>query len=410
MAATSLIPLKRQYFLAYAIMGSLMPFMAVFLKQKGFEETQIGSALGASQIAVLLTPVVLALLADTKFESRYIMATVFAVSSLAVAGLYFTGSFWPILLCLCLQSLAYIAVLPLLDALNFAVHQEQSEQGKSATPYHRIRVWGTIGFILPGALIFVLLYRGFGINGILFSGILFGVLGALNALRLPSPPCAPPAKEECPARQSKLRQVKAHLPTAQAARALRRPPVLVFCLSMFLTSMGSAAFGAFFPLYLTDVVGVAQHWIAPITNVGVVFEIFFMLGFGWFLSRWGFKRLIIAGMLCMTLRMLTLAMFPSTAVAVGTQLIHGMVVLATTVAPVMYLNQQASDTDRNSIQGLYTMAIAGTSRMAGSFLAGYVAKVSLTTVFLYSSVLTFAAACLLLFAFHEELIPQAAES
>jgi PPP family 3-phenylpropionic acid transporter len=160
-----------------------------------------------------------------------------------------------------------------------------------------------------------------------------------------------------PARQSKLRQVKAHLPTAQAARALRRPPVLVFCLSMFLTSMGSAAFGAFFPLYLTDVVGVAQHWIAPITNVGVVFEIFFMLGFGWFLSRWGFKRLIVVGMLCMTLRMLTLAMFPSTAVAVGTQLIHGMVVLATTVAPVMYLNQQASDTDRNSIQGLYTMAI-----------------------------------------------------
>jgi hypothetical protein len=60
----------------------------------------------------------------------------------------------------------------------------------------------------------VLLYRGFGLNGILFSGILFSVLGALNALRLPAPPCAPPTKEECPSRQSKLRQVKAHLPTA----------------------------------------------------------------------------------------------------------------------------------------------------------------------------------------------------
>jgi cyanate permease len=89
MAATSLIPLKRQYFLAYAIMGSLMPFMAVFLKQKGFEETQIGSALGASHIAVLLTPVVLACWPDTKFESRYIMATVFALSSVAVAGTVF---------------------------------------------------------------------------------------------------------------------------------------------------------------------------------------------------------------------------------------------------------------------------------------------------------------------------------
>jgi MFS family permease len=165
---------------------------------------------------------------------------------------------------------------------------------------------------------------------------------------------------------------------------------------------------SFFPLYLTDTVGVAQHWIGPISMVGVVFEIFFVLGFSWFLRRWGFKQLIIVGMLCMSLRMLILALSPSLAVVVCTQLVHGMAVIATAVAPVMYLNQQASDSDRNSIQGLYTMVIAGTSRMAGSFLAGYVAKASLATVFLYSSVLTFAAACVLLLAFHEELVPQLA--
>jgi PPP family 3-phenylpropionic acid transporter len=396
--------LKRQYFFAYAIMGSLSPFLSVLLKQKGLGDTQIGSAMGISSIAVLLSPVLLSLLADTRFQSRHIMAATFALSSVALACLHFATSFWPILAFLCLQSLAYVAVMPLLDALNFAVQREQSEQRRATVPYQNIRVWGTLGFILPGALIFALLYRGGGMSWILSSGIAFGLLGAVNALRLPA---------TLPSGASELSDATAssnRLPTAQAVRALVRRPVLVFCVSLFLTGLASAGFVAFFPLYLTDVVRVEPHWISPITNLGVVCEIFFMLGLGWFLKNWGLKKLVVAGMLCMALRLLALALFPIPAVAISSQLIHGLIVLATMVVPVMYLNQQAGDTDRNSIQGLYTMAVAGTSRVAGSFLAGYVAKQGLPWVLGYSSALTFAAAALLMIAFHDELAPQTAKA
>jgi hypothetical protein len=80
-----------------------------------------------------------------------------------------------------------------------------------------------------------------------------------------------------------------HLPTAEAARALRRTTGSGVLSQHVSHQHGQRGLWSLLSLILTDVSGVAQHWIAPITNVGVVFEIFFMLGFGWFLSRWGFK-------------------------------------------------------------------------------------------------------------------------
>jgi PPP family 3-phenylpropionic acid transporter len=396
--------LKRQYFLAYAIMGSLMPVLAVFLKQKGLGETQIGFALGASNIVLMLTPVVLTLLADSRCDARYIIATVFAISSAAAVGLYFVGSFWATLFCLCLQSLGYSAVLPLLDTLNLGVEEKRQEKEKArdeqpSTHFHEVRVWGTIGFIVPGILLFSLIYRGGSLAWSLALSGFFALLGAVNAMRLP---CAPPPDENS--------QRVAHLPTAAAGRALSRRPVLVFCGCIFLASMASASFGAFFPLYLMEEVGVAQQWISPITNVGVFFEVFFMLSFGWFLERLGFKKLVIIAMMCMAARLALLALFPSPAVAIVTQLVHGMVVLGVMVAPVLYLNQQADDHYRNSIQGLYTMAVIGTSRMTGSFVAGYIAKASLVSVFAYAAIITVLAAGVLMFAFHDDLLPQTAEA
>jgi PPP family 3-phenylpropionic acid transporter len=266
-----------------------------------------------------------------------------------------------------------------------------------------IRVWGSIGFIVPGVGLFFLLRRGAAFDVVLLSTLACCGLSAINSLRLPAPDSSA-ATEDNAVRE----RLSSSLPTADAARAMRRAPVLIFCLSLFLAGVANAAFYTFFPLYLTDVVGLAKAWIAPISNVAVVFEIFFMLGFQWLLGRFGLKRLLMLGMVCLVLRLGALALFPIPAVVVGTQLVHGLIVVALFVAPVIYLNQQAGATFRNSIQGLYTMTVSGTSRILGSFIAGYIAKESLPLLFVSSAALTLVAAALLLFAFHDQLTPNAA--
>jgi PPP family 3-phenylpropionic acid transporter len=420
LSSLALSSLKRQYFFAYAVLGSVMPFWAVFLKQKGFEETQIGLAMAVSQIAVLLTPVVLTLLADTRFDSRHLMAGALTISSAAIGGLYFSVSLGPILLLMCLQSLSYVAVFPLLDALSLGQREKQEANGEGTTPYHHLRVWGTVGFIVPGVALFGLFWRGGGISWILACAILFSMLGALNAFILPAPQRTS-QNEKAASNAPKSTSYGAHdrsrpwwarfrkLPTFKAARALSRPQVRIFCACLMLTNVAGAAYFAFFPLYLTEVVGITPQWIGPINNVGVVFEIFFMLGFSWFLKHWGFKTLMLAGIACMAARMALLAAFPIPAVAVATQVIHGLVVLAITVAPVMYLNLQAGESYRNSMQGLYNMVVAGSPRMVGSLLGGYIAQGSLLLVMALAALLTLVAGSVLLFAFHDEAVPQAGE-
>jgi MFS family permease len=47
----------------------------------------------------------------------------------------------------------------------------------------------------------------------------------------------------------------------------------------------------------------------------------------------------------------------------------------------MYLNTHAEEGYRNSIQGLYTMLVAGVFSIAGNIAAGYLAEISLITLF-----------------------------
>ena len=59
-------------------------------------------------------------------------------------------------------------------------------------------------------------------------------------------------------------------------------------------------------------------------------------------------------------------------VAVGTQLLHGLTVLALFVLPPLYLNHRAEPAFRNSMQGLYAMLVFGSGRIVGNIFAGQV--------------------------------------
>ena len=87
------------------------------------------------------------------------------------------------------------------------------------------------------------------------------------------------------------------------------------------------------------------------------------------------------------------------AVAVGTQALHGMMVLVLHVAPPVFFNRFAAERYRSSVQGLYAVAIMGTGRIVGNVTAGEVAEVSLRGAFLYATLMAVAAAGLFALAF-----------
>jgi len=283
-------------------------------------------------------------------------------------------------------------LMPLQDGLLFAVQEHRRvDRGEPPVAFHRVRVWGTVGFIVPSAALYWMLRAGVDVRATLVCGAACALIAALNP-RLLLPGTGPrPAVDSLDNR----------LPTLAALRALRMPDAIVFCSAMFLLSLATASYYAFYPIYLTEVVGIDAQWVGMIASVGVVIEIFFMLGFGVMLRRAGLKRLVVIGILATGARFALLAAAPNAVVALATQALHGMMVLMIAVVPPVFLDRRAEPRFRHSMQGLYTMLVWGVARMAGNLLSGPIAERSITLLFWCAAATCLAAALLMAVAFHE---------
>lgn len=388
--------IKRQFFLSFTVMGSVLPYLSVCLDERGLSMNQIGWVLSLTGVGVIVSPVLTTLLADTRVQSRTLLALLLALSGGSLAWLAGAGGFWTLLVVHGLFALAFAPVTSLQDGLYFHRRTALQASGGAAVPaYHVVRVWGTLGFILPSTVLYFVLRGAVDTSAAVWCAAVCCGAGLLNALSLPRVARDAPAPDAPD-------EADAGLPTVAAARALLEPHLLVFCVATFLLHLAITAYYGFYPVYLTQTVSIAPEWVGLIANLGVTVEIGFMLGFGWLLRGLGLKRLMLIGALCMALRFGALGWFPNIGVAVGSQALHGIMVLVIHVAPPIYLNRRADDRFRNSIQGLYAMAVFGTGRIAGNLVAGAIAEAwSLRAVFVYAAALCVAAAGLFAFAFAE---------
>lgn len=405
---------RAQFFLTFAVLGTVLPYAPVFFREAGLSQTQVGLAFALWSAAQILSPVLVAWAADTRVDPRRLVLLCMAGSGASLLALGFARGVGPVLAVWGVYCLASIPLLPLLDGIYFSLRQRRGERGEPLRPYHRVRVWGTVGFIVPSLLLYWLLHEGMPVAGALMSGAALAALAAVQAMLLEDPRATvPPAvgradaaaatSDECAADPPP--RAGAGLPTAAAARTLLRPNLLVFCAALFLAQMASTAMAAFYPVYLTERVGIAVEWVGLIAQVGVVVEVFFVWGFGWLADRIGTKGVLVAGLACVALRLLLMAAFATVPVAVGTQLFHGIHVLMMGVMPQTFLDRHADDDCRHSIQGVYVM-LMGVGKMAGSLAAGPVAAHSLQAVFGYGAALCAVAAGLALAAFRETPVAQ----
>lgn len=394
--------LRWQYFLVYGINGCLLPYLAVLYRERGFDSLQIGQLYAVSSLAVIISPVIMTALADAAIDPRRIVGGSLGLSVVCLVLMSQAETFGYTMLLWSAQSLVIMPMLPLLDGMFFAVQQRRHEAGLGQMPYHRIRVWGTVGFIIPGLILFGLMRIGFGTGGVLIGGAVMAFLGMLNSLLLPDPRAV-----ELPA----LGGVKKGMPTFGALKAMAQPHMLAFCAALFLAHMAMAAMYTFYPLYMTEALGVGKAWLGPITNIGVFLEIFFILGLGWLTAKLGLRRLIVISMSAAAIRLLLLWAFPNVWVGVASQVFHGLTVLAVHVIPAVFLNMHAEERYRHSMQGLYAMLIMGVARVTGSWVAGAVAQVDVVRLFGYSGLMCAAATVILWWAFHipDKASPQAIE-
>lgn len=351
--------IRRQFFLSYAVIGSVMPLMTVFLKEQGgFSYFQIGLSMSFTSVPMLCSPALITLLADRNVDARRILTVAFTCSASVLTLMYLSTSVVFTLVLFVFHGLAFVAMIPLQDGYFFSFAEERRKAGEIVLPYPMVRVWGTVGFIVPSLVLFIPLARGASAKAILPCAVVFCLLSIANSFTLS------PAK--------RLARKGRRLPTREAFSAIFGPNARWLSIGLFFGFMAAACYYAFIGNYLTEDIGISKKHVGLIINLGVLLEVGFTLLMPWLQKVLHLKGIMVAGLFCMASRMILLAFFPNPVVAILVQLFHGLEVLALYVGPVMFLDRLARDEFRNSIQGVFTMAVGGVARVIGGIAAGCV--------------------------------------
>lgn len=365
--------IRLHYLLVYAVIGAYMPYLPVFLgRDLGMPDAQIGWIAGMYGLSVILSPPLVTYLADRRFSGRSLIALAYAGSVVTLAGLALAERFVPVLLLSLAFSMVYTPLFALTDGLTFAAIAATTAADRRAPPYSALRVWGSLGFMIPAFVLFFALKAGSasGRAAIVAAAVAAG-LGALCIPLLPR--LAPEPRER--------------LPGAAAWQVLRTAPTRALIVPLGLQFAAISIFYAFYAR-LVIAIGIDPAWVGLVNNLGVLAELPCMFAAGALLRRCSLRSLVLFGALCLAVRLALLAAVPSPAVVVASQVLHGPVVVAIYLIPPMYLNLKAPPGVRNGVQGLYAMLCFGVARLLGSVAAGYAAEVALAWAFALGAALS----------------------
>ncbi|MDA0241706.1 MAG: MFS transporter [Proteobacteria bacterium] len=130
----------------FAVTGILLPFWPVWLSSKGLGAAEIGIVLAAAPFVRGFTNPLIAQYADRRGLRKPLMTLMAGAATLSFAAYGVTDGFWPILLVSILFFMFWSSTQPLGESLTMHIVRQEGAN------YGRIRLWGSITFILTAIL------------------------------------------------------------------------------------------------------------------------------------------------------------------------------------------------------------------------------------------------------------------
>lgn len=307
-----------------------------------------GAAYGAAPLGAMIAPLFLGLVADRFFPSQVVMGVLFMIGGvflLFVPTVLSSGDGELMITLLLGNMLCFMPTLGLANSIAFANLDRLS--------FPKVRVWGTIGWIVAGFVVGLLGWSAkfeiFYLAG--FSSLALG----LFSFGLPHTPA--PAK----GKPINLRD----LFMLDAFGLLKRPAFCVFILCSMLICIPLAYYYGTMSNYLGNT-GFLQP--ASTMAIGQISEIFFMLLIPFFFRKLGVKKMILIGMSAWVLRYTLFSLGAPEQVQwmifLGIAL-HGICYDFFFVTGFMYTDKEAPETVRNQAQSMLVFFTQGIGMYVG---------------------------------------------
>ncbi|MBA4178282.1 MAG: MFS transporter [Leptothrix sp. (in: Bacteria)] len=348
-----LVRLGALSFAYFAAIGLFNPYAPLWFQSLGFSTLLIGTLASLQSWTRVLAPYAWSWWGDHGGRRVELIRLAALGALLAALGLFGVRAAVPVALVVTLLFLANSGVVPLYEAL-LSQHLNTA-RGIDPARYGRVRMWGSVGFIVS--------VTGFGAL-LEAAGIAVfpWFVATMNALLLA-------AAVRLPATRSEVAHAE---PAPPVMQLLRQPAVAWFFASVFFTVLAHSSLYAFFSLYLVSL-GYGKAAVGAFWAVSVVVEIAFFWFQGHFfhrLSPVGWLKLVAA---VTTLRFAAVAAGGSVpAVLLLAQAAHAISFAAHHAACISLVHRHFPERLRGRGQALYTTLGYGLSGVLGGVGGGWI--------------------------------------
>ena len=335
------------YLFYFASLGALVPFWSLYLEHLGFGKVEIGQLIAFLMAPKIFAPYLWGWFAD--HSQRRISVIRYAALG---AALSFSGTLWvtgylPLALVTGLFGFFWHAALPQFEAVTM------DHLGSEVHHYSRIRVWGSIGFIL---VVMGLPWLLAGQEIAYLPHLVLVLLALIFVTTLGI-------------RDFPRGEVDAPVPVSSV---LRRVDVLTLLVVSLLQLISHGPYYTFFTIYLQDH-GYSLSLAGELWALGVAAEVVLFLFMHRLLLRFDAARLLQVSILITVLRWLLIALFADEIMALlVAQLMHAASYGLFHASAIHMVYRMFPGRLQGRGQALYASFSFGLGGALGAFYSGYV--------------------------------------
>jgi MFS transporter, PPP family, 3-phenylpropionic acid transporter len=334
------------YFFYFASLGALIPFWGLYLKDRGFSPVAIGQLTAVFMATKIVAPNLWGWIADHRGSRLPIVRLASLLSLLIFSGIYAAQGFWGIAAVMVLFSFFWNASLPQVEVVTF------NHLGPLIRHYAKIRLWGSIGFIVAVLTLGAVVERtGTGV----VPGLVLVLFAGIWLVSLTIPESVQPSDGQ---------------KSMSVISLLRKPEIAAFLATCLLMQASHGALYAFYSIHLTEA-GYSSAAIGALWAWGVVMEVLVFLGMHRLLGRFGARRILLVSLALAVLRwLLTGSFVESLAIQIFAQTLHAATFGTFHASAIHLVHHYFSGRTQGRGQALYSSLSFGAGGALGSLVSG----------------------------------------
>jgi MFS transporter, PPP family, 3-phenylpropionic acid transporter len=326
------------YFVYYVAVGAFVPYWPLYLHSLGYTPAQIGLALATTGLVRVTVPMGWGWIMDRSGRRMPWIAGGMLLAAVFFSMVPFSPNFAVLIALHAIYAAFWNVALPPFDVVTL------NHLARTGEDYARIRLWGSVGFIVAVAALGPVLER-VGIAPLPWV-IVAGMLGMVW-LALVVPDVHDPRSHDGSGGNFLAR--------------VKHPAVIALLGACFLSQLSFAPFYGFFSIYLEQH-DYSRSVIGALWALGVVAEVIVFLYTGRIIRRFGARPVLVVTMVSSALRWLLLAL---------SQILHFMSFAVYHAVTVHYIHELFPGRFQGRGQALLAAVSFGLGGAIGSVLSGW---------------------------------------